>query len=71
MLTRVTLAIWLLAPAPWFTPRIPLPLLKEVPPMDALASMEREAGVSIFCMTLVLAWDSVPIATALTLVCCI
>ena len=70
MLIRRALAIWLLAPADWFTPSAPLPLLKELPPMVLLALTARLAAVVIFWVTLVVAVALVPMAMARTLVCC-
>ncbi|MNL39015.1 hypothetical protein D3C87_1612680 [compost metagenome] len=70
MLMRMALAIWLLAPAPWLTPSTPLPLLKEVPPMVAVAFIDGLAEVLIFWLMRVVAAASVPMAIARTLVCC-
>ena len=58
-LIRMALIIWLLAPADWFTPSTPLPLLKELPPMELVAFIERSAGVVIFCVMLPVADASV------------
>src|SRR5450830_394652 len=70
MLIRTALIAWLLAPADWLTPIMPLPLLKELPWMAALALIAVLAPVVIFWFSKVVALALVPTAIARLLSCC-
>src|SRR5450830_2108905 len=71
-LMRTALIIWFWAPADWLTLSAPLPLLKELPWIAALAVRERSAAAPlIFCVTEMFARALWPTAMArLLLNCC-
>src|SRR5450830_1911309 len=70
-LIRTALIIWFWAPADWLTLSTPLPLLKEVPWIAAVASMARSAAAPlIFCVTAMFAWALWPTAIATLLLSC-